>query len=70
MDMNTPFHTSIDNILNVKFKSYREYNPSEGIALSVFDSKYSRKKENGKMQSWPERLQEVVYGNFMLDPRN
>jgi adenosylcobalamin-dependent ribonucleoside-triphosphate reductase len=47
----------------------RLFSVADGMAASVFENKYSRRKEDGKFQTWPERLHEVVSGNFMLDPR-
>lgn len=44
----------------------REYVVPEGMARAVFDSKYARKKPDGTMQTWAERLEEVVMGNFSL----
>lgn len=46
----------------------RIYEVPEGMALSVWQNKYSRKKEDGTFQSWSERLREVVAGSFLLDP--
>lgn len=44
-----------------------EYVVPEGMARSVFDSKYSRRKPDGTMQSYAERVTEVVQGNFNLE---
>lgn len=46
-----------------------EYVVPPGMALSVFDNKYSRRKLDGTMQTWAERVREVVAGNFLMDPR-
>ena len=46
-----------------------EYVVPPGMALSVFDNKYSRRKPDGTMQTWAERVREVVAGNFLMDPR-
>jgi len=47
----------------------REYVVPNGMARSVFENKYSRRKSDGSFQTWAERVREVVDGNFMLDPR-
>jgi len=47
----------------------RVYQVPEGMPLSVFNNKYSRRKANGDMQSYAERISEVITGNFLLDPR-
>lgn len=47
----------------------REYIVPAGMPLSVFNSKYSRKKPDGTMQTYAERIRAVVDGNFSLDPR-
>lgn len=47
----------------------REYAVPNGMALSIWQNKYSRKKLDGTYQSWAERVSEVVDGNFLLDPR-
>lgn len=39
----------------------------EGMPRSIFDSKYSRRKPDGTMQSWVERVEEVVAGNFAME---
>lgn len=46
-----------------------EYVVPEGMPLSVFESKYARKRPDGGMQSYVERISEVIHGNFTLDPR-
>jgi adenosylcobalamin-dependent ribonucleoside-triphosphate reductase len=46
-----------------------EFTVSPGMARAVFDNKYSRPKPDGSMQTWAERVREVVAGNFLLDPR-
>lgn len=38
------------------------------MARSVFENKYSRRKVDGGFQTWAERVDDVVRGNFMLDP--
>lgn len=43
-----------------------EYVVPEGMPLSVFDSKYARRKADGKMQTYVDRITEVIYGNFSL----
>jgi adenosylcobalamin-dependent ribonucleoside-triphosphate reductase len=48
-------------------KSSREYTVPAGMPLSVWEDKYSRRKEDGTFQTWSERLREVVLGNAMLD---
>ena len=40
------------------------YELPNGLALSIFNNKYSRKKQDGSFQTWEERLTEVVQGNF------
>jgi len=47
-----------------------EYVVPNGMPRSVFDNKYSRRKPDGTMQTWTERVREVVAGNFLLDPRH
>lgn len=47
-----------------------EYTVPIGMPLSVFDSKYSRRKPNGTMQNWSERIADVINGNFCLEPRD
>lgn len=47
----------------------REYVVPNGMAKSVFENKYARRKPDGSYQSWAERVDEVVAGNFLLDPR-
>jgi adenosylcobalamin-dependent ribonucleoside-triphosphate reductase len=42
---------------------------SPGMPLSVWENKYARRKANGTFQSWGERVEDVVRGNFLLDPR-
>ena len=39
-----------------------------GMPLSVFENKYSRRKENGAYQNWSERITEVVDGSFDIFP--
>ena len=46
-----------------------EYVVPDGMPRSVFENKYSRRKADGTMQSYAERVREVVHGNFLLDPR-
>ena len=41
----------------------------DGMPKSVWIEKYSRKKSDNSYQSWAERINEVVEGNFSLDPR-
>ena len=41
----------------------------DGMARSVFENKYSRRKVDGTLQSYEERVREMIYGNFLLDPR-
>lgn len=48
----------------------RHYVVPEGMPRAVFDSKYSRKKSDGTMQTWVERVEEVVLGNFSLHISN
>ena len=43
-----------------------DYQVPPGMPLSVFHSKYSRRKDDGTMQTWAERAVEVVDGNFSL----
>ena len=50
-------------------RTLAEYVVPPGMALSVFDNKYSRRKPDGTMQTWAERVREVVAGNFLMDPR-
>lgn len=45
----------------------QDYVVPQGMPLSVFHSKYSRRKPDGTMQSWTERVEEVVLGNFQFD---
>jgi adenosylcobalamin-dependent ribonucleoside-triphosphate reductase len=47
----------------------REFNVTNGMALSIWKNKYARKKPDGTHQTYAERVREVVAGNFMLDPR-
>lgn len=47
----------------------REFQVANGMALSVWNNKYSRRKPDGAFQTWAERLANVVGGNFALDPR-
>ena len=51
------------NTLKVK----GEYVVPNGMALSIWEDKYSRRKADGTFQTWGERLREVVVGNFLLD---
>lgn len=44
-----------------------DYVVPNGMPRSVFDSKYSRRKPDGTMQSWVERIEEVIDGNFELE---
>jgi adenosylcobalamin-dependent ribonucleoside-triphosphate reductase len=37
------------------------------MSRSVFENKYTRRKSDGSLQSWSERVGEVVAGNFSLD---
>ncbi len=46
-----------------------EYEVPNGMARSVFENKYSRRKPDGTFQTYKERVLEVVDGNFLLDPR-
>lgn len=46
-----------------------EYVVPDGMPRSIFENKYSRRKPDGTMQTWAERVREVVAGNFLLDPR-
>jgi adenosylcobalamin-dependent ribonucleoside-triphosphate reductase len=36
---------------------------------AVFENKYSRPTPSGRLQTWAERIEDVVRGNFALDPR-
>lgn len=45
----------------------KEFSVSNGMSRSVFENKYSRKKEDGTYQSWSERIEEVIDGNFSLN---
>lgn len=47
----------------------REFSVPNGMALSIWQNKYARKKLDGTYQTWAERVSEVVDGNFLLDPR-
>lgn len=47
----------------------REYQVPNGMARSVFENKYSRRNSDGLFQTWAERVEDVIIGNFMLDPR-
>ncbi len=44
----------------------RQFQPKEGMALSLFENKYAHKKEDGSYTSWVERLTEVMEGNWEL----
>lgn len=44
-----------------------EYVVPPGMPLSVFHNKYSRKNPDGSMQSYKQRITEVIDGNFLLD---
>jgi len=46
----------------------RIYDVPEGMARSVWQNKYSRRKDDKTFQNWSERVREVVAGSFMLDP--
>lgn len=47
------------------------YTVPDGMPLSVFNSKYSRRDPvTGAYQTWEERISEVIDGNFRLDPRH
>jgi len=45
------------------------YDVPEGMPLSVFTDRYSRSDGNGGFQSYEQRIREVVYGNFTLEPQ-
>lgn len=45
-----------------------DYVVPEGMPRSVFENKYSRSKPDGTMQTWAERIEDVVKGNFTLEP--
>lgn len=47
----------------------REYTVPNGMPLSVFENKYSRRLPDGRFQTWVERVTDVVYGSFSMDPR-
>jgi ribonucleotide reductase class II len=47
-----------------------DYVVPNGMSKEVFIDKYSRKKEDGSYQTWKERINEVVEGNFTLDRRD
>ncbi len=47
----------------------RTFEVSQGMARSIFENKYARKKDNGNYQTWAERVAEVVDGNFSLLPK-
>ena len=38
----------------------------EGMPLSIFEDKYARKLDEGRKQTWEERVTEVVEGNTLL----
>ncbi len=46
-----------------------EYVVPDGMARSVFENKYSRRKPDGTMQTYAERVREMIHGNFLMDPR-
>ena len=46
-----------------------EYVVPDGMPRSVFENKYSRRKDDGTLQSYAERAREMVAGNFLMDPR-
>jgi adenosylcobalamin-dependent ribonucleoside-triphosphate reductase len=46
-----------------------EYVVPDGMSKAVFINKYSRRKPDGTMQTYAERIGEVIDGNFLLDPR-
>jgi adenosylcobalamin-dependent ribonucleoside-triphosphate reductase len=46
--------------------SEKYFQVPKGMPLAIWENKYARKKEDGTFQSWPERLEEVVVGNFSL----
>ncbi len=45
---------------------HRIFNVPEGMPLSVFNDRYSRPSGFGELQSYEERIREVVHGNFSL----
>lgn len=47
----------------------RTFEIPTGMSRSIFENKYSRRKEDGTFQTWSERVREVVQGNFSLDDR-
>ena len=47
----------------------QEFSVADGMSRSVFESKYARKRPDGRMQTYGERISEVIDGNFSLDPR-
>lgn len=44
----------------------REFVVPDGMPLSVFNDRYSRRGNDGELQSYAERVREVVDGNFSL----
>lgn len=48
----------------------RTYTVPDGMPRSVFESKYSRPRKDGKLQTYAERITEVIDGNYLLDPRD
>ncbi len=49
-------------------RKFPEFVVPDGMAKSVFQNKYSRRKHNGEFQSFVERISEVITGNFSLHP--
>lgn len=45
-----------------------DYVVPDGMPRSVFENKYSRRRPDGTFQTWAERVEDVVAGNFLLDP--
>lgn len=49
-----------------QYKPERIYQIEPGLAKSIWEEKYARKKEDDQFQNWQERATEVVIGNFSL----
>jgi len=49
-----------------EIREMRTFEIAKGMAKSIFENKYSRRKEDGSFQNWEERVSEVVDGNFSL----
>lgn len=57
-------------VISKENKTMREFQVPTGMPLSIWQNKYARRKSDGTYQTWAERLEEVVDGNFSLDTEN